>query len=308
MAGVEEELQALESAIIVSGTRTPSKDILQKYLKTVRELRIRESPLVAHSADLLLKNFKSGISEDEAWAVHEQLVIAALDIGDYKLAFPHLTAIVRRFPESIRARRLQGMYCEAKGDISKADEVYQSILKQDGSNQFALKRKIALENTQGNTGAAIDLLRKYLEAYQNDTEAWEELAELYLEVPMYRQAAFCYEELMMLSPVSAPIHVRYADVLYTLGGAQNLRTARTYYSRAVTLSKGHNVRALYGLLACTAGLPEKDVGRSRGQQAGGERVAGELAAEAAAALRKLYKKEAPSMLPLVEQLLSAQGL
>lgn len=42
--------------------------------------------------------------------------------------------------------------------------------------------QVAVEKSRGNTAGAIDTLRKYLDTYQNDKEAWEELAELYLEV------------------------------------------------------------------------------------------------------------------------------
>jgi hypothetical protein len=41
------------------------------------------------------------------------------------------------------------------------------------------------------------------------------------------------------------------QLLYTLGGIDNLRTARKYYSAAIELSAGQNMRALYGVcLVC----------------------------------------------------------
>lgn len=42
--------------------------------------------------------------------------------------------------------------------------------------------QVALEKTRGNLPGAVDLLRKYLDVWCNDREAWEELGELYLEV------------------------------------------------------------------------------------------------------------------------------
>jgi hypothetical protein len=41
---------------------------------------------------------------------------------------------------------------------------------------------VALEKSRGNFTAAADALRKYLDTWSNDREAWEELGELYLQV------------------------------------------------------------------------------------------------------------------------------
>ena len=71
---------------------------------------------------------------------------------------------------------------------------------------------------------------------------------------MYRQAAFCYEELITFLPGSANYCIRYADILMTIGGQSHVRAARAYYSKAVALSQGKSVRALMGLLAAGAAL------------------------------------------------------
>ena len=77
-----------------------------------------------------------------------------------------------------------------------------------------------------------------------------------MQVQMFSQAAHCYEELLLHQAHHIPYYVQYADILYTIGGSsgQNFRTARSYYSAAVQLSKGTNIRALYGLCACSAQL------------------------------------------------------
>lgn len=81
---------------------------------------------------------------------------------------------------------------------------------------------------------------------------------------LYRQAAFCLEELITLAPGEPNLHVRYADVLLTLGGTANARTARAYYSKAVQLTRGGSARALYGLVACAAQLQVRGGGVGSG--------------------------------------------
>ena len=42
--------------------------------------------------------------------------------------------------------------------------------------------QVALAKASGKPGAAIDLLRRHVDVYMTDREAWEELAELYVQV------------------------------------------------------------------------------------------------------------------------------
>lgn len=44
-----------------------------------------------------------------------------------------------------------------------------------------------------------------------------------MQRPVALQAAFCYEELLLMAPLAVNNLTRYADVLYTLGGPQNYR-------------------------------------------------------------------------------------
>lgn len=92
-----------------------------------------------------------------------------------------------------------------------------------------------------------------------------------MQASLYQQAAHCYEELLLHTPSCIAYYVQYADVMYTLGGthasghraeavATDYRTAQSYYAAAVHMSKGSNLRALFGLCAATsqiAGLKVK---------------------------------------------------
>ena len=113
-------------------------------------------------------------------------------------------------------------------------------------------------------------MNEYLKMFQADNEAWLELCEAYLNELDYSKAAFCLEELILISPHNHVFHQRYADVSthtptplffnnsifvsskikYTQG---NFEMAKSYYSYALKLNP-NNIRALYGLLFSTSNL------------------------------------------------------
>jgi hypothetical protein len=51
--------------------------------------------------------------------LYEQLVIAALDIGNIGLADEYLSKLVAKFPDSIRVKRLEGMIMEFEGELKQ---------------------------------------------------------------------------------------------------------------------------------------------------------------------------------------------
>ena len=80
------------------------------------------------------------------------------------------------------AARWQGMYNEARGREEDAAAWYEKILKDAPTDMGALRRQIAAVKDVSGPSAAVPLLVKHLEVFQNDVEAWQELAELYLQV------------------------------------------------------------------------------------------------------------------------------
>ena len=72
------------------------------------------------------------------------------------------------------------------------------------------------------------------------------------------------------------------------------------------MSKGRNLRALYGACACAAQLAgARRAGGGSGGAAEGEEELGKLAAEA---LQQQYAVHCPTKVPLVRGMLKAQGL
>ena len=102
--------------------------------------------------------------------------------------------------------------------------------------------------------SAIKVLNKYIEANQDDTEAWTELADIYLSKQNYSKALFCYEELLSIKPKDYQVNLRYAEMLYSSQRSDRLGdliNARKYFSHAAILKEDVNdpcVRALFGLV------------------------------------------------------------
>mmetsp|Transcript_5027 Transcript_5027/g.12061 ORF Transcript_5027/g.12061 Transcript_5027/m.12061 type:complete len:135 (+) Transcript_5027:520-924(+) len=84
-----------------------------------------------------------------------------------------------------------------------------------------------------------------------DVEAWQELADLYLSEMQLEHAKFCYEELILHAPQNYIYHLKYAEILYTLG---DFVTARKYFAQSLELNKDGNLRALFGLNMCTVAV------------------------------------------------------
>jgi tetratricopeptide (TPR) repeat protein len=77
-----------------------------------------------------------------------------------------------------------------------------------------MKRQICIRKAMGDVPLTIKLLNDYLKLFMGDTDAWQELAELYLDQQMYQRAAFCYEELMLAFPQNYHFCTKYAEVSF----------------------------------------------------------------------------------------------
>ena len=83
------------------------------------------------------------------------------------------------------------MYNEARKRPEEATAWYDKILEDGSADLATLRRQVAaVKGEEGPTAAAAKLV-KHLEVFQNDLIAWEELAELYVQVthdPMLSKA------------------------------------------------------------------------------------------------------------------------
>ncbi|KAJ8497376.1 hypothetical protein OPV22_007928 [Ensete ventricosum] len=275
-----------------------------EYLCLVRKLKARRSDKVLkHGLSILNDHRARSKLGAEEWTLYEQVAFAAMDCQQYDVANDCIALLSKQFPRSIRIGRLEGMLLESKGAWAEAEKVYARLLDDSPLDQIIHKRKVAMAKAQGDLSAAVKLLNKYLEIFMADHDAWRELAEIYVSLQMYKQAAFCYEELILSQPTVPPNHLAYAEVLYTLGGLENLQTAKNYYASTIALSGGKNTRALYGICLCSVAIRQLTKGRNKE-----EKEVSDLQTLAAEALQRDYKQRAPNKLPFLLSMLKNMKL
>lgn len=90
--------------------------------------------------------------------------------------------IVRNLqPKSVKSMRMLAIFYEAKGEHMKAQEIYLDMIEQNPADSITMKRYVSLFRDQNLVSEAVRILNKYLEANQEDIEAWLQLADLYLQ-------------------------------------------------------------------------------------------------------------------------------
>ncbi|KAK8605198.1 hypothetical protein V6N13_082649 [Hibiscus sabdariffa] len=272
-----------------------------EYLCLARKLKVRRPEnVLKYGLSILNDSKKRSALGPEEWTLYEQVAIAAMDCQCLDVAKDCIKVLRKKFPESKRVGRLEGMLLEAKGLWGEAEKAYSSLLEDNALDQVIHKRRVAMAKAQGNISAAIEWLNKYLEIFMADHDAWRELAEIYVSLQMYKQAAFCYEELILSQPTVPLYHLAYADVLYTLGGLENLQTAKKYYASTIDLTGGKNTRALLGICLCTSAIGQVSKGRNKE-----DKESPELQSLAAKALEKDYKQRADDKLGLLTSVLTS---
>jgi len=220
---------------------------LRKSLRKFRENGTRNAQLSYKLGKYACDNF-SGKLGNEVWDVYEQMFFACIDLGINDVALSYLRQIKEQFPESKRVYRLIGILHEADGELAEAEELYKEMLQENPGDAAMSKRLISMYKCNGKTVEAVKMLVSYLETYKCDHESWLELAEIYLSEYEYEKAAFCYEELILISPSNYLYHQRYAEVRFTIGGADNFLISKMHYCQAARLSGNSSNRALLGLV------------------------------------------------------------
>lgn len=250
----------LQNLLVKDSSKSP-----QTVLQYIQDHKLQEPALVLKLALPLWKNKtkKKNMHHSllrhhkiEASVQHlsllEQIVIAALFEKEHQLAGDALTEIkITAGANSLRYRKLLALCLEASEKYDDALEIYHDMLSENPSNVYALKRKYVILRSQLLDLEARKCLNDYLEQNGSDATAWVEMAKTCMEQGDYKGAAYCYEEVVLFSPMDANVHCTLGELYVTIGGDKEYYAlARKHFAQCLEFDKGH-VRAMFGLVSAT---------------------------------------------------------
>lgn len=197
--------------------------------------------------------------------------------------------------------RLLAQYYEARGELVKAQEILLDLFEENALDTQTVKRLFVLFRDMDMEQQAITIMNKYLESNQDDTDAWLELADIYIQKQNFTKALFCLEEQVAHAPRNYLVNLRYAECLYSAARSSDslgdLQLARKYFSHAAILKEKPCVRALFGLVTCCAQI-EKLLAANRKLEDSKNAMVHETAKKQ---LRQVYAAEAtPQLATLAE--------
>mmetsp|Transcript_6353 Transcript_6353/g.7864 ORF Transcript_6353/g.7864 Transcript_6353/m.7864 type:complete len:320 (-) Transcript_6353:45-1004(-) len=229
-------------------------------LRHIRAHKLQKPGIVVEHGQYLLqsKSWNSSLAQIERLACLEQIFVAALEVLNIDLAKDALKQIQKEINDggtkdsagstSARYRKLVALSLEFDEDFDTALEVYNNMLQENPSNSYAHKRKYCVLKSQGKSAEAREVLNSYLEENGMDVGAWVEMAESCLDVGDYNGAAYCYEEILLSSPLDSNVHCMLGELYVTIGGKENLKLARKHLAQSLELDP-NNVRALFGIVS-----------------------------------------------------------
>ena len=155
----------------------------------------------------------------------------------------------RQFGDTAPISRLKGMIHECVGSFEKALSVYDALIARNDQDLVSAKRKSVLYRASGQLERAVAELNAFLSKHPGEIDAWHELANIYQMMQQYTRAAFCYEELLLGRPHDYWINLKYAEMLYSVGGLENFLNARKYLTHCIILNPTCP-KAHWGLIQC----------------------------------------------------------
>lgn len=168
--------------------------------------------------------------------------------------------------EAGKDRKLLRMYGEECEINPKGGEIplrqYKTMMINDQNDCESVKKyimfmKLSVDlNDKQTINDYIDLWNQYLEAFMNDPDAYNELAQVYLMVNEYDKAAFCLEELLLYSPNDYKVLNKLGDIYTSKNNSEDAKMGIKFYSRSILIQP--TPRAFFGIQNCASIIIKKE--------------------------------------------------
>ena len=206
--------------------------------------------------------FKNRIGLQENF-LYKKLFFIHLELKNYNDAMNILYRLIKEFGKE---KKLLRMYGEESEIDPKGGEIpmrqYKSMMINDQNDNESIKKyiffmKLSVDlNNKQTINDYIELWNFYLDAYMNDPDAYNELAQIYLMVNEYDKAIFCLEELLLHSPNDYKILNKIGDIYCSKNNSADAKMAIKYYSRSIIINP--TPRAFFGIENCASIIIQKE--------------------------------------------------
>jgi tetratricopeptide (TPR) repeat protein len=234
------------------------KDWLFKQITSNQETSIF---LKCHIENFL-KNYKRQIGIEENFLL-KKLFFIHLELKNHKEAFNILIKLIKTFGNDKKLLRMgseEGEIDPKRGEV--AIQRYKYMMINDQNDNESMKKyimfmKLSVDlNDKQTINDYIDLWNQYLEAFMNDPDAYNELAQVYLMVNEYDKAAFCLEELLLYSPNNYKVLNKLGDIYVSKNNAEDAKIGIKFYSRSIIIQP--TPRAFFGIQNCASIIIKKE--------------------------------------------------
>ena len=193
----------------------------------------------------------------------KKLFFIHLELKNHKEAFSILIKLIKTFGNDKKLLRMgseEGEIDPKRGEV--AIQRYKYMMINDQNDNESMKKyimfmKLSVDlNDKQTINDYIDLWNQYLEAFMNDPDAYNELAQVYLMVNEYDKAAFCLEELLLYSPNNYKVLNKLGDIYASKNNAEDAKMGIKFYSRSILIQP--TPRAFFGIQNCASIIIKKE--------------------------------------------------
>lgn len=142
----------------------------------------------------------------------------------------------------------------------KVEKFQEELLKQNLNDTILIKSDLAYKKQSLSKKEYVKLLTEYLKKNWEDFDTWLELGEIYENNQNFKNAIYCYEEILLINPKKFELYQKLGELHFSLGKLENFIIARKYFCFLLSLNQDC-YRTIYalGIVCQFLSLKEKNI-------------------------------------------------